>query len=449
MNKSQSTLSRTFEALENRDYRLLWLSSMAMFFAMHMQILARGWLIYDLTESELALTWVMLSFLLPSAFFALIGGAIADRLRKKNIMLAAQCCSAVSVFIFGLIVCFGEVNFWHFIYFGLFNGSVMSLSMPARTAVMPDLVKPRTLTNATALSTGTFSLARVAGPTIAGFLIVLFTGGSTDATQEVGYVFFVISLLYILSVLTTSLMHYKGEPKRKIYKSVRREFGDAWFYIRRKRVILGLLLLNLIPGTFGFSAQFLLPAFNVDILNGDPTTLGWLSASLGFGALMGSLLLARMGDIGHKGRVMFILAYLWTIAIVLYAFTSAFWLSMIMLVFVGIWSAAMSSLNMSVVQLVIQPAMRSRVMAIMWGSHGLMPLGVIPIGWLAETVNLPVALVVSAGLLAISAYLIRVWIPEVGKIRRGHTDFDAVEETAAPAPEEKEWGKPVATSTPG
>ena len=117
-----------FQALVIRDFRLLWIANLIAAFAMQMQMVARGWLIYDLTSSPLALTWVILSFMLPSFVFSLWGGVIADRVRKKPIMIVAQLVNAAATVALATIVYLGEVTFWHFIYFGLFNGTVMSFS---------------------------------------------------------------------------------------------------------------------------------------------------------------------------------------------------------------------------------------------------------------------------------------------------------------------------------
>ena len=418
----RGSLGRTFEALKIRDFRLLWVSSLAASFAMQMQILARGWLIYDMTESELALTWVMLSFLLPSALFSLIGGVISDRVRKKSIMVTSQVLGTITTFAFGVIIFLDLVNFWHFIAFGLFNGTVMALSMPARTSILPDIVGRRSLLNAMALSSSTFNLARVVGPTIAGTLIALFAGGDTTSTRGVGLVFFVITAISAVSIVATYLLHYRGDPHRTTKRAIRRDLLESFVYMRRNRLLLGLLLLGLLPMTFGFTATFFLPAFNVDVLNGDSRMLGYLGATMGIGALCGSLTLARLGDVGHKGRLMLWTCYLWAIFIALFAFSSIVWFALAFVALIGLFSSVMGALNMSVVQLVVPPYIRGRIMAVMWASHGLAPLGMIPIGWIAEAWNINFALLASAVLLAGSTYALSVLIPEIGQLRRGYDE---------------------------
>ena len=389
---------------------------------MQMHIVARGWLIYSLTSSPLALTWVMLSFMLPSAVFSLFGGVLSDRFKKKPIMVASQILNAGGTLAFGILIFLGDVTFWHFIYFGVFNGTVMALSMPARTSVLPDIVGRKTLVNAMALSSSTFNLARIAGPSAAGMLIAIFAAGDTTSTTGVGLVFFVITFLNIVAVGVTIMLHYQGEPVRVVNRTIRRDFLQGYIFMRRNRVMTGLLIMGLLPMTFGFTPTYLMPVFNVEVVQGDPRTLGFLLTAMGIGALLGSLTLARLGDIANKGRTLFVSAYCWAAAIVMFSFSQHLLVAIVCSALVGLCSSVMGSLNMSVVQLAVPQAMRGRIMAIMWASHGLMPLGMLPIGWLAEFWRIEYALALSAVLLALSMVGLHVFIPELAAIRRGHDE---------------------------
>ena len=174
---------------------------------MQMQMVARGWLIYDMTSSPLALTWVMLSFMLPTFIFSLAGGVIADRLQKKPIMIVSQILNALATLLMAYIIFSGQVTFWHFVYFGLFNGTVLSFSMPARSAVIPEVVGQDKLVNAMALQSATFNLSRILGPALAGGLIALFAAGDTTSTLGVRIVFFIIAGLHLPSVLRAAMRH--------------------------------------------------------------------------------------------------------------------------------------------------------------------------------------------------------------------------------------------------
>ena len=111
-------------------------------------------------------------------------------------MIASQILNAVATTVLAVIIFSEQVTFAHFIYFGLFNGTVLSFSMPARTAVIPEVVDRESLVNAMALQSATFNLSRILGPALAGGLIALFAAGGASGMRGVGTVFFVIAGLY-------------------------------------------------------------------------------------------------------------------------------------------------------------------------------------------------------------------------------------------------------------
>lgn len=424
-----------FESLRIRDFRFLWLSNLATSFAMQMQMVARGWLIYDMTNSPLALTWVMLSFLLPSFVFSLAGGVIADRLHKKSIMIISQVLNTIATIFLASIIYSGDITFWHFIYFGLFNGTVLSFSMPARSAMVPEVVGRESLVNAMALQSATFNLSRILGPALAGGFIALFAGGDTTSTAGVGIVFFMIAGLYAISVSAVTFLHYDGAPMERESKSILGDIAEGFQYMRDEKLILGLLLMGFIPMTFGFSASFLLPAFNKDVINGGPDDLGLLMTAMGFGALCGSLLLAHLGDIGGKGRIMFIASFTWAISLAVFAFSDHLIMAMAVGAVSGLCGAVFGAMNMSIVQLAIRPEIRGRVMAIMMMTWGLMPIGIIPVSALAEFVGIDVAIFFAAVMLALSMWLLGYWFPDLKRIDKGHgeesilgTDLDVAED---------------------
>lgn len=409
-----------FESLQIRDFRFLWVSNLATSFAMQMQMVARGWLIYDMTNSPLALTWVMLSFLLPSFLFSLVGGVIADRLHKKSIMIASQILNTLATIFLASIIYSGDITFWHFIYFGLFNGTVLSFSMPARSAVVPEVVGKESLVNAMALQSATFNLSRILGPAVAGGLIALFAGGDTTSTHGVGVVFFLIAGLYAMSVSAVSFLHYDGAPVIRESASMLEDIAEGFRYMRDEKLILGLLIMGFVPMTFGFSVSFLLPVFNKDVIHGGPDDLGLLMTGMGIGALCGSLLLAHLGDIGGKGRIMFTASYIWAISLAAFAMSDQLILAMVIGALSGLCGTVFGAMNMSVVQLAIQPEIRGRVMSIMMMTYGLMPIGIIPVSALAEFVGIDVAILFAAVMLALSMWLLGIWFPDLRRIDKGH-----------------------------
>lgn len=427
------TAMGTFASLNFRDFRLLWFGNIAATFAMQMQMVARGWLIYDMTSSPMALTWVMLSFMLPSVVFSLAGGVIADRLRKRSIMIVSGVMNTAATAMLAAIVYAGDVTFWHFIYFGVFNGTVLALSMPARASVTPEIVGRDHIVNAMALQSATFNLSRIVGPTLAGGLIALVAAGDTSSTEGVGVVIFVVAALYAISVLCTALIRYQGNPHHQ-GASPLADVIEGFSFMRRERIVLGLLVMGFVPMTFGFSVSFLMPAFNADIIGGGPETLGILMTGAGVGALAGSLLLARAGDISGKGRVMFFTGYLWAISVAAFALSANLVAAVLFGAATGLFGAIMGSLNMSVVQIALPDQIRGRVMAIMMMAHGFMPLGILPISAMAERFSIDLALLLAGCLLALSLLFLRLWLPELASIDRGHGADGAGESHVASNP---------------
>ena len=409
-----------FPSLANPDFRLLWVGSLGAAFAMQMQVVARGWLIYDMTASPLMLTWVLLSFSVPSFLFSLFGGVLADRVQKKRVMIVSQLLNATATLLLAIIVISGEITFMHFIWFGLFNGTILSLSMPARSAVIPEIVGDGELVNAMALSTAGMNLSRVLGPAFAGAIIALTAGGDTTSSFGVGVVFMLIAALYFVSVVTIVLLKYEGNAQVQGKASVFGDIRDGLRYMAGSKLIFGLLLMSFLPMLFGMPIQFLMPAYNQDVLGGGADDLGLLLGANGIGALLGSLLLARLGDFGHKGAWMFGCCFLWALFMGFFSYTADTLPALGLIAAIGLCSSFFGAINMSLVQLAVAPEMRGRVMSIMMMTFGLMPVGVVPVGWIAEVHGIGVALWLSAWMLAAVTLILLVFFPTLRRIGRGY-----------------------------
>ena len=395
------------QALSYADFRWLWIGSLGSSFAMNMQIIARGWLVYTLTASALDLAWVTLSFMIPTVAFSLLGGVLADRLPKKVIVTWAQSLNCAATIVMGLIIFSDNVTFWDFIWFGFFNGSILALSMPARQAFVPELIPERLIFTAMALNTTSWNLSRILGPALAGFLIAWVAGGDTSSTYGVGIVYFMIAGLYFISAVTMLMVRKRGDGSDAgAPKSALRDMADGLRYVWANPPVYGLILLSIVPFLFGMPLNTLLPAFNEDILAGGPDDLGILMSAMGLGAIGGSLMLAWIGEIRHKAAWLIGTCMGWG------AFTSAFGLAVTVPVaaalvgVIGFLSAWNMSLNRGLLQMQVAHHMRGRIMSIDMMSHGLMPLGVIPISLIAEAYDVAVALVAAGIAFGISVLLL-------------------------------------------
>ena len=407
---------RMFSSLENRDFRYLWFGNLAATFAMQMQMVARGWLIYDMTQSPLQLAWVMMAFSLPMILFSLFGGVAADRLTKKWVMIAAQAANCASTFLLAGIVITGHIEFWHFIAFGLFNGSIMSFSMPARQAMVPEVVGDDQLVNAVALNSATMNLSRVLGPSMAGIIIAVIAGGDTSSQFGAGVVFIANGVLYLISVLTVVVLRHRGQSTLTHRGTIRGDMGDGLRYIWKHDLLRGLIIMTFIPLLFGFPVQTLMPVFNHDVLNGGPADLGLLLSVMGAGAIVGSLVLARFAEAQSKGMILFATALAWAVSLGAFAISSSMALALVACALMGLVSSIFMSLHMSIITLIIEPEMRGRVMSIMMMTFGLMPLGALPVSYVAETANIEVALIGCAFGLAALTLILLLTVPGLRNI---------------------------------
>ena len=388
-------------------------------FAMNMQLVAQGWLVYEMTSSAINLTWVTLSFMLPQVLFSLVGGVLADRVAKKPVIGLTPIVNGIATMIMASVIMWGDVTFFDFICIGVLNGTLMSLSIPARTAFIPEIVGEKLMFNAMAFNTASWNLSRILGPALAGFMIAMFADGDTSSTFGVGIVYFVLSALYFISAITVLFVRHDGKPMPRRRATPLREVKEGFDYVVQSPIVGGLILLSILPFLFGLSINTLLPAFSTDILKGGPDDLGLLMTGLGAGAIIGSLTLAKMGNVRNKGYWLFGTNALWGVLVVIFALTTEFAASTFVIACVGFVSAVNMSMNRSLVQLQVEQHMRGRIMSIDMMSHGLMPLGVLPIGYIAEIYSIPAGLVTSGIVLALSTAVLAVMMPKVRSINVG------------------------------
>ena len=386
---------------------------------MNMQMLARGWFVYTLTSSALDLAWVMMSFTVPQIALSLWGGVVADRLPKKTILIVSQLLNGGATVAMAAIILLGTADFWDFIWFGVFNGAVLALSIPARNAYIADLVERSHFITAMALNTSGMNLARIAAPMLAGLLIALLAAGDTTDSFGVGVVYLVIAGLYVVAAGTTLLVSRKGVSHSD--STTTRQFDDmvdGLRYVLTNPPVFALLLLSIVPFLFGMTLSTLIPAFNADILGGGPDDLGFLLSAMGVGAIVGSLMLAAAGDFRHKGAWVIGTCFAWAAATTAFGAATGFVTAACAAAAYGWLSSVNMSLNRGLIQTVVEPRMRGRVLSIDMMSHGLMPLGVIPISLVAEWTDVSIALMVSGVVFAIGIGTLLVVSPAVRRLDR-------------------------------
>ena len=385
-------LSTILDSLSYRDFRWIWIGSFVSFMAMNMQMITRSWLILRVTgDSPLALTLVTLTFALPMTVIAPFAGALSDRFSRKKLIFISQIGNAVLTLTLGILDFTGAVTFFYIMIIGVFNGSLMAVNMPSRQVIISDIVPDDKLMNAISLNNSSMNLTRVAGPALAGFLILLV---------DTAGVFFMVSAIYVFSAISIAMVNYSPARNVDAKKSVTADIRDGLTYAFSEPTLRALFIMTFIPVLFGFSYYALIPAWAREALNIQSDGLGILLMLMGVGATVGTIGLAALGNLRRRGIVMLSTSAAWGIALAIFSQMSSFPLAVPFLIFIGLTSSVYMSMNMTMIQLNSDQKMRGRVMSISMMTFGMMPLSAVPFGTIAQKIGTPDALMISGILLA-------------------------------------------------
>lgn len=396
--EQRSSFVRTFESLRERDYAWYFWGNTAFFMAMQMNIVVRGFLAYDLTDSALMLGLVSLGFALPMLFIAPLAGVVSDRVNKRNLIMVAQTGSGLVNLVMAVLVISGLVQFWHLLAAAVVTGSIMSLVMPARQAIIPALVPQHLLMNAISLQMGGMNLTRIIGPTLGGILI---------APIGVGGVYLVTVGLFAVGVVSILPLPRHGMVSRRQGDAPTRFLDDlagGFTYVRRDPLFRLLITAALLMPLFSFPVQQLLPVFAKDtfgtLFADDGLGLGILMGSTGVGGLVGAIIATNLSEFRRKGLLMGVGALFMAACFAVFGATSAwlpvlaaFWVGFVMLVLGNIGAMVFQVTNNTIVQANVPDEFRGRVMSFLMMSFGTMPLGVLPISYAADRWGAPAAII--------------------------------------------------------
>jgi MFS family permease len=384
---------RPFLALEERDFRTLWLGMLPWTMAVQMGMVTTGYVAYDISGSAAAVGLVSLGWGIPMLLFGLWGGVVADRFPKRRTLLMTQSLMGVAAAINAVLVTAGVVQIWHLMLVSVLQGVGFSFNMPSQQAFIAQLVSRERLMNAVALNNAGMNFARVIGPTLAGVLIAVpFVGA--------GGVFVVTVLMYVFVVGSLLRIPHSGAPVGGLRPPPLQSLGDGLAYIRTNPVVLTLLLLAFAPVLLGMPYQQLMPVFAEDVFEVGPSGLGVLLTVNGLGALVGSLAIASMTAFRRRGLLQMSLGIAFGLSIAAFAFGRSFELGLMSLFVVGFVSSGYQALNSSLTMHYTDPDYHGRVMSVYLLTFSAMPLGVVPFGWLSDQYGAPITVGIGGLLLA-------------------------------------------------
>ena len=365
----------TFASLSNRNFLFLWVGMLFLMAGTQMQMLAQSYLVYDITGSASVLGIINLGIAVPMLTIPLFGGVVADRFEKKTIIQVAQLVAGVLAILVGVAIDFEVIAWQHLLVCSMVTGGLWAFMMPARQAIIPQLVGPEKTTNAMALNAAGISGTTMAAPALAGG-VYAFIGPWN--------VFYLIGALTLIAVVLTSFLPRTGTAGTSTERpNVARDIADGISHVWQRRILFVLLLMGLAATMLAMPFRFILPVFVVDIYRQGPDSMGLLVGLMGFGSMLGSLYVASMGQ-RFRGMGLIIASMVSGVGLVLIAAIPVYNFAAVIMVLLGIGDSGRQALNQTLIIEKASPEFRGRIMSLFMLNYGLMPLSITPAGYLTD-----------------------------------------------------------------
>lgn len=396
---------QAFIALRYSNYRLWFWGQMISLFGTWMQSTAQGFLIFELTHSPAYLGYAGFARGIPSWLFMMYGGVLADRIPRRTLLIITQASMMILASILAGLTFFHVVQAWHIIVLAFGLGVANAFDAPARQAFVQELVDREDMTNAIALNSAMFNSATTIGPAVSGITYAFF-GPAWCFTINA------VSFLGVIAAL--SKMHITKKPVSVRKNSTRTELKEGMRFVRNDIMIRTVIGVVAMTSFFGISVATLFPAWAVEVLGGDARTNGWLQSARGLGALFSALMIASLGRFKFKGRLLSMGSFAFPLLLLSFAFIRWLPLSLLMLFALGMAMMLIFNLANALVQTLVLDELRGRVMSIYsFSFFGLMPVGALWVGQIAEHISAPVAIITNAAILLSFFFFIRIRAPKL------------------------------------
>ena len=402
----------TFESLQIRDFRVLWTGFMGSWTGMQLQQVARGYLAYKLTGSAFAIGMVTLAMGLPRIFLSPIGGWLADRFAKRDVITWTSSAMSLLSLTTAVIYMFGDLSIAWLVVLGFLQGVAFALLMPARQAYTPQIVGiDHLLPNAVALNNAGMNMTRVAGPAVAGLLIALPHFG-------LGGTFFLVAACWVWVTSAARRVRDPGAPVGE-QRSVMRSVNDGFSYVFRSPALLALMSLGFVPLALGMPYINLMPAIADGTFHGGSTLLGVLLSIGGVGSLVGTLLVASFARYPKKATMQLVLGVGFGLALVGFAFFARrdeLLPAIPFLFLAGTTGDAYQALNSSLIMMSTEPGQYGRVMGVYMIAQSIRPVSVLPLGAIGDALGVPVVLMGAGVIVTAFVALVAAFYPGYRKI---------------------------------
>lgn len=394
-----------FQVLSDRNYRLFWPAGTGLQIGRWMWMLVSGYMMLQITDSVFSTALVGVAFTAPMLFGGVLSGIVADAFNRRYVVMAVLAANSLLATAAALLVFSGLLVEWHILGFSLLIGTSHTLDQVARRTFVADLVNRDSLHTAFALDQMGQTVGVMTGPLLGG---VILGFASEDGFQNVGWSYLVVALFYLAALVLVSLIR----PSRKqtlvsvgVHSFVR-VTAEGFRALMGNRALIGVVGVTVILNLAFPPHRSLIPVFAEKVLLVGPTAMGALGAAQGIGSIIGSSFIASRRNIRLKSRYYYTGAMIGMGFLTLFGLSTSYPLSFLALVLAGIGMSGFGSMQATMVLLSTDEKMRGRVMGIMSMFIGVMPLGTLALGALAEWLGPGTAVAVMA---ASGVVLTAIW----------------------------------------
>lgn len=387
--------TQTFDALRYRNFRLYWFGGIGQAGAIGMQFLIFGWLILELTNSSWQLGLLIFIYGMPNLAMLIFGGIVADRVDRRWLLFYSQAVVAVLIAISATLTLYQLISIWHLYGIAFILGIIQGINMPARMAIVRDLVDRDAIMNATSLNMAVFNTGRIIGPSLAGWIIQYVGMGHALYFNAVCYSVGCVFLLLMTGVESRSEQRPGG---------VLNDMAEGVRYVAITPIAFTMVGLSFAFGFFGAAYVQVLPAFGKEVLRLNADGAGILLSAAGIGSLVGNMFIASLGNTRHKSVLLVGMIVLFGITLFIFAWTPWYSVSLLMLFMTGIGFTGFISVGTSILQLTTPPRLLGRMMSLWLIGAAMHYIGALPLGVIADYYSWPMSL--AMGALAMMAFVI-------------------------------------------
>ncbi len=370
------------------------------------QRIATPWLVYRMTHSPLLLGVVGFAGQLPTFLISPYAGVITDRIDRYKVLLFTQILAMLQATMLCLLFFSNKIEVWQIIALGIFLGIINAFDVPARQSLVVKMVDDKKdLGNAIALNSSMVNAARLIGPSIAG-VIIAYLGE--------GFCFLINAISYLFVITTLLLMTIKRDPIIPSQKNIIQDFREGFAYTFGNITIKTLIIMLAAISLVGMPYTILMPIFAGKILHGSSHTFGFLMASTGVGALVGSLYMASRKTVVGLEKLVPISAIIFGCGIIAFALSRNVYLSMFVLLFTGLGMIFQMAASNTIIQTIVDERKRGRVMSFYaMAFMGAAPFGSLLAGWSANIIGAPTTLVIGGIFCIIGAIVYFAVLPKM------------------------------------